>query len=33
MQGAGMKICLGIAARKNHVSPSIMRPMHRWEDD
>lgn len=22
-----------IAARKNHVSPRIMRPIHRWEDD
>lgn len=21
------------AARKNHVSPRIMRPMHGWEDD
>lgn len=22
-----------IAARKNHASPRIMRPIHRWEDD
>ena len=22
-----------VAARKNHVSPRVMRPMHAWDDD